>query len=59
MAKAEKKKTGRKPLPENEKKKQKSVYISDDEEKKILDNTQKETLTDAILTLAKPNRKTR
>lgn len=45
---AEKSKAGRKPLPANEKKKQKSVYISDDTEKQVLKKTKSKDLTEVI-----------
>lgn len=43
--------TGRKPKPEDEKVKQKKVYITDKEEKLILKATKKDSLTNAIKTL--------
>lgn len=43
------KKTGRKPKPAGEKVKQKKVYITDNQEKQILKQTKKKTLTEVIL----------
>lgn len=43
------KRTGRKPKPEDEKVKQKKVYITDKQEKQILKKTKKQSLTEVIL----------
>lgn len=43
------KRTGRKPKAEEEKIKQKKVYISDKQEKQILKSTKKKTLTEVVL----------
>lgn len=43
------KKTGRKPKPEDEKVRQKKVYITDKQEKQILRKTKKKDLTEVVL----------
>lgn len=43
------KRTGRKPKAEKDKVKQKKVYITDNQEKKVLSATGKKTLTEVVL----------
>jgi len=48
----QKRKPGRKPIPDDQKKKARNVYLTDAEKKKVLDKH--DSLTAAILTTIKP-----